>query len=135
MKIDHDFESMFSKCHKYKLTLTIVNNFENLKDFLKEIENTNFADKEFLRPQWDTYFMRIAHQTSLRSNCMKRNVGAVIVVQNRIVSTGYNGTPSVSKNCNEGGCERCNSNTKGGKGLDECICIHAEENAIIESGR
>lgn len=53
----------------------------------------------------------------------------------RIVSTGYNGTPFGSTNCNEGGCERCNSFAPSGARLDECLCIHAEENAVIESGR
>ena len=60
----------------------------------------------------------------------------MIVNDLRIVSTGYNGTPFGYPNCNEGGCERCNNpNTKSGVGLDECICIHAEENAVIEAGR
>ena len=66
---------------------------------------------------------------------MKRAVGAVIVNDSRVVATGYNGTPAGCLNCNEGGCTRCNSNTASGIGLDECICIHAEENAVIESGR
>ena len=66
---------------------------------------------------------------------MKRTVGAVIVNDFRIVSTGYNGTPFGHKNCNEGGCERCNSMTASGQRLDECVCIHAEENAVIEAGR
>jgi len=70
-----------------------------------------------------------------RSNCMKRCVGAVIVNDLRIVSTGYNGTPFGSLNCNEGGCERCNSNQPSGTALDACLCIHAEENAVIEAGR
>lgn len=66
---------------------------------------------------------------------MKRAVGAVIVNDFRIISTGYNGTPFGCTNCNEGGCERCNSNTASGLRLDECLCIHAEENAVIEAGR
>ena len=79
--------------------------------------------------------MQIAHVTSTRTNCMKRAVGAVIVNDFRVVSTGYNGTPASTINCNEGGCKRCNANTVSGVGLDECICIHAEENAVIEGGR
>ena len=67
---------------------------------------------------------------------MKRAVGCVIVNTDlRVVATGYNGTPAGATNCNEGGCQRCNSNTVSGVGLDECICIHAEENAVIEGGR
>ena len=89
--------------------------------------------KAIIRPPWDEYFMDIAHAVKARSNCIKRRVGAVIVKDNRIISTGYNGTPRKIKNCNEGGCERCNSNTPSGKDLDKCICSHAEENAITQA--
>ncbi|MCY3757282.1 MAG: cytidine deaminase, partial [Acidobacteria bacterium] len=51
--------------------------------------------------------MRIAQVASMRSNCIKRKVGAVVVIDRRIVSTGYNGTPRGTRNCNEGGCPRC----------------------------
>ena len=56
------------------------------------------------RPGWDEYFMRIACVAALRSNCMKRKVGAVIVRDKRVISTGYNGTPRGTENCFEGGC-------------------------------
>lgn len=95
----------------------------------------NITNNDLVRPQWDTYFLRLAEVVATRSNCMKRGVGAVIVNDFRIVSTGYNGTPFGSVNCNEGGCERCNSFVASGAKLDECLCIHAEENAVIESGR
>jgi len=85
------------------------------------------------RPTWDQYFMNIAAVIASRSNCMKRQVGAVIVRDKRIVSTGYNGTPRGVRNCNEGGCKRCNSFAESGTKLDECICSHAEENAIVQA--
>ncbi len=85
------------------------------------------------RPSWDEYFMNIAKEVAMRSNCVKRKVAAVIVRDKRIVSTGYNGTPRGVKNCNEGGCPRCNSFADGGTKLDECLCSHAEENAIVQS--
>ena len=85
------------------------------------------------RPGWDEYFMKIAQVASMRSNCIKRKVGAVIVRDRRIVSTGYNGTPRGTKNCNEGGCPRCNSLASSGTRLDECLCSHAEENAITQA--
>jgi dCMP deaminase len=85
------------------------------------------------RPDWDEYFMKIAQVASMRSNCIKRKVGAVIVRDRRIVSTGYNGTPRGTKNCNEGGCPRCNSLASSGTRLEECLCSHAEENAITQS--
>lgn len=85
------------------------------------------------RPSWDEYFMRIAQVASMRSNCIKRKVGAVVVKDRRIVSTGYNGTPRGTRNCNEGGCSRCSSLAASGTRLDECLCSHAEENAITQA--
>ncbi len=85
------------------------------------------------RPDWDEYFMGIARVVALRSNCIKRKVAAVLVKDKRIIATGYNGTPRGVKNCNEGGCPRCNSFGQSGAGLDECLCSHAEENAITQS--
>jgi dCMP deaminase len=85
------------------------------------------------RPGWDEYFMQIAQIVALRSNCMKRKVAAVVVKEKRIVSTGYNGTPRGVKNCNEGGCPRCNSLASSGTNLGECLCSHAEENSITQA--
>ncbi len=85
------------------------------------------------RPNWDEYFMKIAQVASMRSNCIKRKVGAVIVRDRRIISTGYNGTPRGTKNCNEGGCPRCNSLASSGTRLEECLCSHAEENSITQA--
>lgn len=83
------------------------------------------------RPSWDEYFIKIAELTSGRSNCIKRKVGCIIVKDNRILSLGYNGTPKGTLNCYEGGCERCNSTSNPGDNLDLCMCLHAEENAIL----
>lgn len=80
-------------------------------------------------------FMTLAHLASRRSNCMKRRVGCVLVHNSRIISTGYNGTPRNLRNCNEGGCARCNSASTGGSALSTCLCLHAEENALLEAGR
>src|ERR1700712_741141 len=66
---------------------------------------------------------------------MKRQVGCVLVREKRVISTGYNGTPRGLKNCGEGGCPRCNSGEGSGVGLGTCLCIHAEENALLEAGR
>jgi dCMP deaminase len=87
----------------------------------------------FERPGWDEYFMSIARVVASRSNCVKRKVGAVIARDRRIVSTGYNGTPRGTRNCNEGGCPRCNAFAEGGTRLDECLCSHGEENAITQA--
>ena len=85
------------------------------------------------RPDWDTYFMDIAHVVGTRGNCSRRKVAAVIVKDKRIISTGYNGTPRGIKNCYEGGCPRCAGDSKSGANLGDCICAHAEENAIVQA--
>jgi len=87
----------------------------------------------FERPGWDEYFLSIAQVVASRSNCVKRHVGAVIQRDRRIVSTGYNGTPRGVRNCNEGGCPRCNAFAESGTRLDECLCSHGEENAIVQA--
>jgi dCMP deaminase len=89
--------------------------------------------KEIQRPNWDEYFMNIAKVVASRSNCMKRKVAAIIIRDKRVVSTGYNGTPRGTRNCNEGGCPRCNSLAASGTNLDECLCSHGEENAIVQA--
>ena len=89
--------------------------------------------KGALRPGWDEYFMNIAKVVASRSNCMKRKVAAIIVRDKRVISTGYNGTPRGTKNCNEGGCPRCNGLATSGTALDECLCSHGEENAIVQA--
>jgi dCMP deaminase len=89
--------------------------------------------KEVQRPSWDEYFMDIAKVVASRSNCMKRKVAAIIVRDKRVVSTGYNGTPRGTRNCNEGGCPRCNNLAASGTALDECLCSHGEENAIVQA--
>jgi dCMP deaminase len=85
------------------------------------------------RPSWDDYFMGIAKVVASRSNCVKRKVAAVIVKDKRIISTGYNGTPRGTRNCAEGGCPRCNGFSESGKNLEECLCSHGEENAIVQA--
>ncbi len=93
------------------------------------------VNNSFERPSWDEYFMLQAELAKLRSNCISRQVGAVIVRNNRQIATGYNGTPPGMKNCFEGGCERCMMRIKGkidsGISLDRCLCNHAEANAIM----
>lgn len=85
------------------------------------------------RPGWDQYFMDIAKVAASRSNCSRRQVAAVLVRDKRIISTGYNGTPRGVRNCCDGGCPRCSSDTPSGSHLTECLCSHAEENAIVQA--
>ena len=90
-------------------------------------------EQTHVRPDWDDYFMDIATVVARRGNCTRRQVAAVVVKDQRIISTGYNGTPRGVKNCCEGGCPRCASEAPSGSGLSECICSHAEENAITQA--
>jgi len=81
-----------------------------------------------VRPDWDHYFMAIARATSLRSNCDRKLVGAVLVADKRIIATGYNGAPSGLPTCMEAGHQLVDMN-----GRKSCVrTIHAEHNAIIQ---
>jgi dCMP deaminase len=89
----------------------------------------------FERPGWDDYYMGIARAVATRSNCIRRRVGALVVVEKAIISTGYNGTPMGVANCSDGGCPRCASDAAPGAGYDTCVCVHAEQNAIVMAAR
>lgn len=104
---------------------------DELRDQVRQVVQALAANQA--RPDWDAYFMNIARVVALRSNCIKRKVAAVIVKDRRIISTGYNGTPRGITNCNEGGCPRCQRFGASGEKLEECLCSHAEENAIVQS--
>jgi dCMP deaminase len=90
------------------------------------------------RPSTDEYYMRIAMAARQRANCLGNRVGAVIVFENRIVATGYNGVPEGMQNCEDGGCFRCSrrhGEFESGTGYDLCICVHAEQNALLAAAR
>jgi dCMP deaminase len=110
-----------------------IDNNGSLEELYEAIQALLKKSLYFERPGWDEYFMSIARVVAMRSNCVKRKVAAVVTVDRRIISTGYNGTPRGVRNCNEGGCPRCNAFAPGGKDLGECLCSHAEENAITQA--
>jgi dCMP deaminase len=101
--------------------------------------------------QWDHYYMQVALTVQTRANCWGALVGAVLVIQNRIVSTGFNGTPAGFTNCRDGGCARCSQRehrsrgefdkviepeiASGPKQLDVCLCVHAEANALLSAAK
>ncbi|MCO5565567.1 hypothetical protein L7F22_019241 [Adiantum nelumboides] len=116
-------------------TIIINNQFQTIASLHSHLASLSLSSPQRLRPSWDTYFLSLCTLASLRSNCMKRRVGAVLVRNNRVLSTGYNGTPRGLINCADGGCSRCNGAAAGGTALDECLCLHAEENALLECGR
>ncbi|KAG9299532.1 hypothetical protein G9A89_020703 [Geosiphon pyriformis] len=115
--------------------INVINPFSALLPFYARLHNLGITNPERLRPSWDTYFMHMSDLAARRSNCMKRKVGCVLVKDCRVIATGYNGTPRGLKNCNEGGCQRCNAAVPCGHALDTCLCLHAEENALLEAGR
>ncbi len=90
------------------------------------------AEKES-RPSWVTYFMNITNLVAERSTCTRRAVGAVLVKDKRILSTGYNGAPTGLKHCLEVGCLRERLGVESGKMHELCRGIHAEQNAIIQA--
>jgi dCMP deaminase len=96
------------------------------------------------RPPYDDYFMGVAYAIRERANCLGYKVGAVLVLHDRVISTGYNGTPEGMPNCDEGGCARCAARVRSGSrkpkyasgtGYDVCICVHAEQNALLAAAR
>ncbi|KAH6690642.1 cytidine deaminase-like protein [Plectosphaerella plurivora] len=121
-----------------RATVRLLNTSPSLPHLYATLAKLDLPSPVRLRPSWDAYFMHLATLASLRSNCMKRRVGAVLVsgAQKRVLSTGYNGTPRGMRNCSSGGCPRCNEGGEGsGAALATCLCIHAEENALLEAGR
>jgi len=85
------------------------------------------------RPSWDQYFAEIARQVATRSTCLRRRVGAVIVHDKRILTTGYNGAPRGLPHCDETGCLREQLGIPSGQRQEICRALHAEQNAIIQA--
>ncbi len=85
------------------------------------------------RPSNDEYFMEMAQLVSTRSTCMRRRVGAVIVKEKRVLSTGYNGSPKGTRHCEELGCIRVKLNVPSGTRHELCRGVHAEQNAVTQA--
>ncbi|WP_278276729.1 deoxycytidylate deaminase [Anaerobranca californiensis] len=85
------------------------------------------------RPSWDQYFMEITHVVAKRSTCIRRQVGALLVKDKRILSSGYNGAPSNLPHCSEIGCLRQQLNIPSGERHELCRGLHAEQNAIVHA--
>ena len=115
--------------------LRLLNSSNDMAHLHASLRSLSLSNDQRLRPSWDQYFMQLADLAAQRSNCMKRRVGCVVIRDKRVVSTGYNGTPRNVTNCNQGGCPRCNAGQGGGASLATCLCLHAEENALLEAGR
>ncbi|MDD2585152.1 MAG: cytidine/deoxycytidylate deaminase family protein [Syntrophomonadaceae bacterium] len=86
-----------------------------------------------VRPDWDEYFLQLADLVASRSTCIRRHVGAVLVKDERIIATGYNGAPRGIKHCMEVGCLRETLGIPSGQRYELCRGVHAEQNAIINA--
>jgi dCMP deaminase len=88
------------------------------------------------RISWDEYFYGIVHLVALRSVCLRRKVGCLIVRNHQILSSGYNGPPAGHPHPEDiGGCERDIEGIKSGERLELCVCLHAEQNALLQCAR
>jgi dCMP deaminase len=145
-----EFERKFKPLYKFNKrgfpVYDIINDGDiydfdkNIDDFIGYIKKHN----QQVRVDWDQYFIQLTWAISERSNCIKNKGGSIIVSPDyRIVSTGYAGTPHGQKNCADKGCDYC-LNSSNEKKVNEndidnektkCVCIHSEENAILEVGR
>lgn len=90
-------------------------------------------EKRIKRPDWDAYFLDIAKLVSKRSTCLRRKVGALIVKNRRILTTGYNGTPTGITHCEIAGCLREKLKVPSGERHELCRGLHAEQNSIIQA--
>lgn len=86
-----------------------------------------------MRPSWDAYFMEIAFTVAQRSTCLRRQVGAVLVRDRRILATGYNGAPAGLAHCSQVGCLREKLGVPAGERHELCRGLHAEQNAVIQA--
>lgn len=86
-----------------------------------------------MRPTWDEYFIDIVELVKTRSTCLRRQVGALVVKDKRIIATGYNGAPSGCKHCSELGCVRDEMQIPSGERHELCRAIHAEQNVIVQA--
>lgn len=109
---------------------------EKPKKVNKETEKEPEKPVPVERPSKDEYYMEIAKAVSLRSTCLRRCYGAVIVKDEEIISTGYNGAPRGEQNCSDTGeCYRQRMGIPHGEQYEKCVAVHAEQNAIISAKR
>lgn len=94
------------------------------------------------RPSWDEYFMQMAFLAAQRSTCLHHHIGAVVVKDRRIITTGYNASVSGGEECSENGyclkekmAKERGETAVSGKGVDDCLAIHGEENSILQGAR
>ncbi len=99
----------------------------------RKARNYEMNETNESRPSWEEYFIEIAHLVASRSTCLRRKVGAILVKDKRILSTGYNGAPRNLAHCGEVGCLRNKLKIPSGQRQEICRGLHAEQNAIIQA--
>ena len=104
---------------------------------MREIEFEKMSGKEAgnKRIPWDEYWMKIVKDVALRSTCVRRQIGALVVKNNVIISTGYNGAPRGFPHCLDVECRRDKLHIASGERHEECVGVHAEQNALLQAGR
>ncbi len=122
-----------SKC--FEMSDLKVDNSGSPEDMFKQIDKIleDLKYNPYVRPSWTEYFMKMAYLAAERSTCIRHHVGAVIVKNNKVVSTGYNGAAAGTKDCTELGCLRDQMGIASGTRHEICRAIHAEQNAIIQA--
>ena len=111
---------------------TLIND-SMLEEAQKKVKNVfEKISNKAPRPSWDEYFMKMSSLVAERSTCLRHHIGAVIVKDKRVMSTGYNGAARGIKDCKERGCLRNELNIPSGTRHEICRAIHAEQNAIIQ---
>lgn len=87
------------------------------------------------RPSWDEYFQKITFEVAQRSTCLRRQVGAMLVVDKHILTTGYNGVPHGLRHCGDVGCLRMAKDVPSGERHELCRGLHAEMNALLQAAK
>ncbi len=108
---------------------------EKHQKYQEERQGEHREKRQGERPSWDSYFIQLANVVAGRSTCLRRQVGAVIVKEKQILSTGYNGSPSGLLHCDQVGCLRQNLSVPSGERHEICRAVHAEQNALVQAAR
>ena len=116
----------------YKMSDKYIFNDGTVDDLNQKLEFALKYDAK-KRPNWDDYFMKITSVVAERSTCLRHNVGAIIVKNKRLLTTGYNGAVRGSEDCLKLGCKKDELELSSGFGSEECRAVHAEQNAIIQA--
>ncbi len=113
----------------------LISNDQALDSLLTRVDQILVRVQSRLRPDWDEYFLKMAYLVAERSTCSRRHIGAIIVKEKQVLSTGYNGAARNIRDCLERGCLRDELKIPSGERHEICRGIHAEQNAIIQAAR